>query len=54
MNDVDHHAWLADVLARLPDQAASKVADPASVELEIGATAARWQPDTRHPIVSLN
>jgi transposase len=27
MNDVDPHAWLADVLARLPDHPASKIAD---------------------------
>ena len=27
MNDVDPHAWLADVLARLPDHPASKVVD---------------------------
>jgi transposase len=27
MNDVDRQAWLADVLARLPDHAANKVAD---------------------------
>jgi len=27
MNDVDPQAWLADVLARLPDHSASKVAD---------------------------
>jgi transposase len=27
LNDVDPQAWLADVLARLPDHPASKVAD---------------------------
>jgi transposase len=27
MNDVDPQAWLADVLARLPDHSANKVAD---------------------------
>jgi transposase len=27
MNDVDPQAWLADVLARLPDHPASKIAD---------------------------
>jgi transposase len=27
MNDVDPQAWLADVLARLPDHPANKVAD---------------------------
>ena len=27
MNDVDPQAWLADVLARLPDHHANKVAD---------------------------
>jgi transposase len=27
MNDVDPQAWLADVLATLPDQPANKVAD---------------------------
>ena len=27
MNDVDPQAWLADVLARLPDYPANKVAD---------------------------
>jgi len=27
MNDVDPQAWLADVLARLPDHAANKVAN---------------------------
>jgi transposase len=28
MNGVDPQAWLADVLARLPDHPANKVADP--------------------------
>ncbi len=27
LNDIDPKAWLADVLARLPDHPASKVAD---------------------------
>lgn len=27
MNDVEPQAWLADVLARLPDHSANKVAD---------------------------
>jgi len=27
MNDVDPQAWLADILARLPDHPANKVAD---------------------------
>jgi transposase len=27
MNDVDPQAWLADMLARLPDYPANKVAD---------------------------
>jgi transposase len=27
MNDVDPQAWLADVLARLPDHPTNKVAD---------------------------
>jgi transposase len=28
MNDIDPQAWLADVLARLPDHPAKKIADP--------------------------
>ncbi len=33
MNDIDPQAWLADVLARLPDMTASQVPDPAPMEL---------------------
>jgi transposase len=34
MNDVDPQAWLAAVLARLPDHPANKVVDLLSLELE--------------------
>jgi transposase len=45
LNDVDPQAWLADVLARLPDHPANKVADllpwnwKANLEIEAAVAA---------------
>ncbi|WP_441465705.1 transposase domain-containing protein [Bradyrhizobium xenonodulans] len=43
MNDVDPQAWLADVLARLPDLSRQQSRRPSALELE-GEPAAQGRP----------
>jgi hypothetical protein len=43
LNDLDARAWLADVLARIADHPAKRIADPAALELESRNTSCRYR-----------